>query len=143
MMGSRVVLLVVSLFLAAGCGKDDGRLEVSGTVKFKGEPIKDGANVRLVAVEPADNGEASAQTAGGGFTVPKASGLKPGKYLVQFSLGDGKTAVNPVDPNAPPGPGGGTNIISKELIPLKWGTQSKETVTVTKEGPNKFDFVID
>jgi len=41
----------------------------------------------------------------------------------------------------PPGPGG-TNIISKELVPRDWNSASKQEVTVTKDGPNKFDFDI-
>lgn len=134
------VFAVVSLF-AAGCGKDDGRIAVSGTVKMKGEPIKDGAIVQLIP-QDGQGTEAQTMTAGGAFEVPKENGLKPGKYLVKMTAGDGTTAVSPTGGDAP-GPGGGTNIVSKDLIPAKWGSQSKETVTVTKEGPNKFDFVIE
>jgi hypothetical protein len=47
-----------------------------------------------------------------------------------------------VDPNSPPGPSGGTNIISKDLVPSDWNINSKKEVVVTKEGPNKFDFEI-
>lgn len=140
MMRSRVGFVAVAAFLAAGCGKDDGRLEVGGTVKFKSQPIKDGAIIQLIPQE--DQGtEGQAVTAGGGFTVPKANGLKPGKYLVRMTLADGKPSAG-LAGGGEPGPGG-TNLMSKDPIPPKWGSQSKETITVTKEGPNKFDFVID
>jgi hypothetical protein len=67
---------------------------------------------------------------------------------VRVTAGDGKTPDEPTDPDAPPGPteapksGKGTNIISKDLVPPDWNRNSKQQVTVTKEGPNKFDFNI-
>ena len=134
--------LVLAAVCVAGCGApDDGRLAVTGTVKFKGQPIKDGATVQFSPLDK-DGSEGLVMTAAGAFGIPKENGLKPGKYKVTVSLGDGKTAVNPVDPEAPPGPGGGTNIISKELVPADWNRNSKQQVTVTKDGPNKFDFDI-
>jgi len=137
-----IISLAVAAVCIAGCGApDDGRLEITGTVKLKGQPIKDGAIVQFGPMDQQDT-TATVGTKDGQFIIPKANGLEPGKYLVRVSLGDGKTAVNPVDENAPPGPGGGTNIISKELVPAAWNRNSKEQRTVTKEGPNKFDFDI-
>lgn len=138
---------VIVMFLAGlavvGCGdKYGGRVEVTGTVKLKGQPIKDGA---IVIFEPLDGQDtaANATATGGGYAIARQNGLKPGKYLVRVTAGDGKTAVNPVDPEAGPGPGGGgTNIISKELVPASWNVNSKQQVTVTTENPNKFDFDI-
>jgi hypothetical protein len=130
--------------LAAGCSDPyAGKYEVSGTVKLKGQPIKDGAIVMLEALENQGTG-GQATTSGGAFTIPRQNGLKPGKYLVRVSAGDGKTAVNPTNPDEPPGPGGpgGTNIVSKELVPADWNVRSKQEITVTKDGPNKFDFDI-
>ena len=43
--------------------------------------------------------------------------------------------------DSPPGPGG-TNIISRDLVPPDWNVTSKHEVAVTKDGPNKFDFDI-
>lgn len=134
-------LLVLPALIAVGCsGSHDGRVAVSGTVKLRNQPIKDGA---IVLFEPLENqGTAgNATVTAGAFSIPPASGLKPGKYLVRITAGDGKTAVNPVDPDAPPGPGG-TNIISKDLVPRDWNVASKQEITVTKDGPNKFDFAI-
>jgi hypothetical protein len=115
-------------------------MEITGTVKLKGQPIKDGA---VVMIEPLENQGTAAQasTSGGAFKIPRQSGLKPGKYLVRVTAGDGKTAVNPVDPDAGPAPSGrkgDTNIVSQDLVPRGW----KQEVTVNKEPPNNFEFDI-
>ena len=137
-----VIGLVAIAACVAGCGgPDDGRVEVAGTVKLKGKPIRDGAAVSFSALENQGT-EANVPLSSGAFTLPRANGLKPGRYLVRVTLGDGRTAVNPTDSGAPPGPGGGTNVISKELVPADWNRNSKQQVTVTKDGPNTFDFDI-
>jgi hypothetical protein len=133
--------LLVVLVFAAGCSdSNDGRLPISGTVKLKGQPIPEGA---IVIFEPLEKQETAgnATVSGGEFSIPRIVGLKPGKYLVRITAGDGKTAVNPVDPTSPPGPGG-SNIISKDLVPRDWNVNSNQQVTVTKGGANKFDFDI-
>src|SRR5262249_2622290 len=101
---------------------------------------KDGAIVMFEPLEKQDTA-GNATVAAGAFAIPKPTGLKPGKYLVRVTAGDGKTPVNPVDPDSPPDPGG-TNIISKELVPKDWNVNSKQEVTVAKDGLNKFDFDI-
>jgi hypothetical protein len=128
--------------LITGCSDPyAGRYEISGTVKLKGQPIKDGALVMFEPLEGQDTG-VNAEVRNGAYNVPRQNGLKPGKYLVRVTAGDGTTAVNPLDPDTGPGPGGGTNIISKELVPKDWNVNSKQQVTVTSEGPNRFDFDI-
>jgi hypothetical protein len=134
--------LAVVLTSAVGCSDDyEGRMGISGTVKVKGQPVPDGA---IIIFEPLENQGTGANMtlASGGYTLPRQYGLKPGKYLVRITAGDGKTPVNPVDANHPPGPTGGANIISKELVPASWNVNSNQQITVTKGGPNKFDFDI-
>jgi len=130
------------LVLGSGCAdKYAGRYAVSGAVKLNGKPIKDGA---LVLFEPLDGQDTAgnATTSGGNYSIPREGGLKPGKYLIRVTAGDGTTAINPVDPDAAgPGPGG-TNIVSKDLVPKEWNVASKQQVTVTADSPNKHDFVI-
>ena len=133
--------LLAAAFLVTGCSDSyDGRMEVSGKVKLKGQPIKDGAIVLFEPLENQDTG-GNVTTAGGEYTLPRPVGLKPGRYLVRVTAGDGKTATNPLNPDEPPGPTG-TNIISKDLVPADWNTNSTREITVTKDGPNKFDFDI-
>jgi hypothetical protein len=144
MLSQRLAIGILALTaLAAGCSKPQtgGRFAVSGTVKLNGQPIKDGA---IVLFEPLDSQDTAgnATVYGGAFAISLQSGLKPGRYLIRVTAGDGQTAVNPVDPNSPPGPTASANIISKDLVPANWNENSKQEVTVTKEGPNKFDFDI-
>lgn len=132
------VLIGLSL---AGCSKKgDGRVEVEGTVKLKGEPIKEGS----ISFEPLDGQEtgATAMINDGSYNIPREGGLLPGKYLIRVSAGDGKTPVNLVDPDNPPGPSGSTNIVSKDLIPADWNVNSKQARTVSKDSPNRIEFEI-
>lgn len=141
MVRSLYILAMTSAVLVAGCSDpNEGRMEVSGTVQLKGSPLKDGI-VLFEALDGQDTG-GSAQITAGNYHLPAESGLKPGKYLVRVTAGDGVTAVEPINPDAPPGPGGGTNIVSKDLVPKDWNVNSQQQVTVTKEGPNTFNFDI-
>jgi hypothetical protein len=133
-----------ALVFLAGCGDPyAGRFEVSGSATLKGQPVPDGT---LVMFEPLDNQGTAGTTSctGGAYKIPRENGLMPGKYLVRLTAGDGKTAVNPVNPDEPPGPAmkGSTNIVSKDIIPDDWGRKSKQEVTVKADGPNRFDFTI-
>lgn len=136
-----VIVVALAGVVSAGCSDPHGgRVEVAGTVKLKGQPVKDGT----VAFEPLDGQptRATALIAGGEFSIPQPHGLVPGRYLVRVSVGDGKTAVNPVNADQPPGPGGGTNVISKELVPADWNVNSKQERAIGKDGPNRFEFEI-
>ena len=133
-------LALVSL-LFAGCGKKHGgRVEVVGSVTLGGQPINDGT----VSFEPLDGQEtrATAMINGGQYVIPRESGLLPGKYLIRVSAGDGKTPINVVDENNPPGPSHNTNIISKDLVPADWNVHSTQERTVNKESPNRIEFAI-
>ncbi|HVK15913.1 MAG TPA: hypothetical protein VM533_03130 [Fimbriiglobus sp.] len=139
-----VLLGALCATLAAGCSDNHGgRVGITGTVKLKGQPIKDGT---LVIFEPLDGQDTGVNTTvnEGTFDVPRQSGLKPGKYLVRVTVGDGITPENPIDPDAGPGPTGGrgNNFMAKDLVPKDWNVNSKQQVTVTSENPNKFDFDI-
>lgn len=141
MLRTRLGIGLLAATLVTGCSDSyDGRMEVTGKVNLKGQPIQDGAIVMFEPLENQDTG-GNVTTAGGAYTIPRAAGLKPGRYLVRVTAGDGKTATNPVNPDDPPGPGG-TNIISKELVPADWNVNSKKEITVTRDGPNTFDFDI-
>ena len=136
---SRTAVAFVCLLVFVGCSDSyGGRQEITGTVKLKGQPIKDGT----VSFEPLEGQgtRASAPIAAGAFKIARASGLVPGKYLIRISAGDGRTPVNPVNPEQPPGPGGGANIISKELVPASWNVNSKEERSVSSDAPNNFEF---
>lgn len=140
------VVFVLALTLA-GCGdRYDGRIEVNGEVKFKGKPLTHGT----IAFVPLDGQSTSANPGineDGTYSIPREGGLKPGKYLIRITAGDGQTpyladAEHPPGPTGSPTGRGNTNIISKELIPKDWNEKSKQERTVGGESPNKFDFDI-
>ncbi len=138
-----IVAFAVGLSVVVGCGDTSGgRIGVSGTVKLKGQPLKEAT----VSFEPLDGQDtrATALAKDGVYAIERMQGLKPGKYLIRVSAGDGKTVYNSEKPapDGPPGPGGSANIISKELVPADWNTKSKQERTVTDTNPNVFDFDI-
>jgi hypothetical protein len=131
-------VVFVVMAAAAGCSDQyEGRMEITGGVTLKGEPLPKGS----IAFEPLDGqGTLSgAPVTNGEYKIPRPNGLKPGKYVVRITAGDGKTPVNEEEAG---GPGGSTNIVSWDLIPADWNTKSKQQVEVKASGPNKFDFDI-
>ena len=138
MVSRRAFLLGLSLLLAAapgGCSdRYGGRQAVRGEVKLVGQPLKEGS----ISFVPLDGQgtQSGAPVVNGAYTVPRASGLKPGKYLVQLTAGDGKT---PHDEEVA-GPGGSANIVSFDLIPDDWNVRSTRKVEVKKDEDNTFDF---
>ena len=136
-----------ALLILSGCSDPfAGRQAVSGTVNFKGEPLK----VGLIMFEPQDKQDttAGAPIEKGSYSISRQKGLKPGKYLVRISAGDGVTPArlgsdkNREDVQEAAGPGGSKNIISKELIPPTWNSATQQTVTIEGSGPNTKDFDI-
>jgi hypothetical protein len=129
--------LCAALVVLAGCSDQyKGRSAISGKVQLKGQPIKEGS----ISFEPLEGQDTrgGAPISNGAYEIPRPNGLKPGKYLVRVTAGDGKT---PADDEAA-GPGGNTNIVSKDLVPPEWNVRSKQEVTVKADEPNKFDFDI-
>jgi hypothetical protein len=137
MLPRRALLLGTFFLLAAapaGCSDYGGRLAVSGEVTLQGEPLKEG----VISFIPLDGQgtQSGAPVVNGEYAVPRQSGLKPGKYLVQLTAGDGKTPHEEEAGN----PGGSTNIVSFDLIPEEWNVRSTQQVEVKKDGDNKFNF---
>lgn len=138
----RLLLLSFCLALLAvaspGCSDQyAGQNEVSGNVTLEKQPLKEGS-ISFVPLE-SQGTITGAGIKDGVYKVPRQSGLKPGKYLVRITAGDGKTPATD-DENAG-GPGGNSNIVSVDIIPEEWNANSKKEVEV-KSGSNKFDFDI-
>jgi hypothetical protein len=131
-------MLLLAALILTGCSDPyAGRMALSGSVTLEGQPL-DGASISF---EPMDKGvetRAGGEVKNGRFTIPRESGLKPGKYLVRLTAGDGKTPAN----EEAGAPGGSTNIISVDRIPEDWNVNSKQEVDVKADGSNTFEFSI-
>jgi len=123
--------MCLMVFPMLGCGPASDRLPVSGAVTLKGVPIDDG----IIEFSSATS-RTGAPISKGKYDVSADQGLPPGVYKVVITAGDGKTPAD--SPDGLPGPTG-ANIVSKDRIPPEYGSNSKQEVTVSKKGPNKFD----
>jgi hypothetical protein len=134
-----VVVCCVGVASTVGCKKADtgGRLAVSGTVKFQGSPLDQGT------IEFTSSGGGPTVFTGGmikdgSYSVPAEKGLPPGTYRVKISSVAGGAAPAeempgmPAEGAAPP----------EERIPAEYNSATTQEVTVTSDGPNKFDFDI-
>ena len=136
---SLVATSLVGLLLPvfSGCSNPyDGRMEVTGNVTLEGKPL-DGASISFFPLDGQDTSGGGAIT-NGEYNVPRPQGLKPGKYLVRITAGDGKTPHNEELAQ----PGGSTNIISFDRVPPEWNTDSKQEREIKANQPNRFDFEI-
>jgi hypothetical protein len=124
---------ILLILVLAGCAHDDGYQPVSGTIRFKGEPVK------LGSIQFYRTGAETGVCGGTGikdgkYEVPKEHGLKPGTYLVRISAtekveGKARDEMNP--------------FLSRETLPAKYNTQSNLTVEVRAGERGQFDFDLD
>ncbi len=130
-------ILTLGTAVLAGCSDPyGGRMEVSGAVTLQGQPLKEGS----ILFAPLENQDTpgGAQVIQGEYKIPPQSGLRPGKYLVRLTAGDGRTPAN----EEIAAPGGPANIVSVDLIPEDWNTRSKHEIEVKAKSVNKFNFDI-
>lgn len=137
-MNRPVLLGALCVALAAGCsGEYAGRYPVSGKVTLEGQPLSD-ATITFEPLEGQDTASGAA-VENGEYKVERKAGLKPGKYVVRITAGDG---VNPANEEEGGNPGGNTNILSRDRIPADYSEGSKQQIEVKSDGPNTFDFAI-
>ena len=121
-----------------GCSDPyEGRQAVYGKVTLEGQPL----NNATILFEPVDNlpTTSGSDIVNGEYKIERKSGLKPGKYVVRITAGDG---VTPAGEEEAGNPGGSTNILSKDRVPPDWNVNSKQEVTIKADGSNTFDFAI-
>jgi hypothetical protein len=107
---------VACAVVLAGCGSaGPKRYGVSGTVKYKGEPIKNGS----ITFQSKENGNSGAAITNGEYTIPATAGLVPGNYTVSISYPDPK-APRPKEGEPP-----GKTPPAKESLPPKYNTKSE------------------
>src|SRR5687767_1401487 len=105
------VWVVCTVTLLAGCGGPGAgdRLAISGTVKWKGEPLAEGT-IDFVA---ADQNRTGGMIQNGAYKIPREQGLPPGKYQVVISSIAGSGVVS----SEPPGPEAMSQSGSERLPP--------------------------
>ena len=130
------------LVLAIGCRGGDAKLgttPVSGTVRFKGEPVAD-AVVNFLPKSSGVRGAVGRTDASGRFeltTLARNDGAMPGSYDVVISKQEGAPADS--KPTGLPDTGPPQ---AKDLLPIKYKSASTSGLTaeVKSRGANKFDF---
>ena len=124
--------LIMCLVCGCGGGGDaGGRLAVSGTVHYKGEPVQTGS-IEFVP-HPGVKTQSGSPITNGRFSIPKDKGLEPGAYTVKISAME---AVAGGEPGGLPGPD------PKELIPAKYNTKSTLTKEI-KTGETNLEFKLE
>ncbi len=80
----RSVICLMLVGLAVGCGSGDPLgVGVSGTVTYKGKPIKEGL-ISFIPLEGTDGPKGGANIDDGKYAIPRRGALVPGKYRVEI-----------------------------------------------------------
>jgi hypothetical protein len=133
-----IFLLLLLLPLLIGCSNNNpqGRVPIRGEVTLDGKPLVQG-NILFSSLPGLSPVVATGSPIKNGiFSLPAEQGLIPNQeYLVQFQSveeipGTRKETNNPME----------MTVEARDIIPPKYGDESKETVTATKSYPNKFRF---
>jgi hypothetical protein len=134
-----MIALIAGLSIGlAGCSGDKvGRQGVTGTVMFKGQPLKYGR----IEFNPADgnknNVTAGSPVVDGKYTIAADKGLSPGKYTVKVNAPD---RVPEVKAGAAPGSDMDSGPPVKEMIPEEYNAKTKLTAEVDAKQTKPIDF---
>jgi hypothetical protein len=123
-----------ALATVAGCGDPEGRVQVTGSVKFEDGTIPKGATTGTLRSEPEDPNIRPAQgmidPATGEyslFTVKPGDGAFPGKYKVTIR----------VDTTYPPKPN-----FAGIIVPLEYLSPETTPLSAEINGQRRFDFTV-
>jgi hypothetical protein len=127
------LFFAAAVLIVAGCGPSEPkRYSVSGTVKYKNEPVKFGT-ISFRSEDGQSTG--AAQVTDGKYEIPAAKGLIPGTYKVSISYPDPK-APKPkdTDDGLP-----GEVVDTRDLLPAKYNRETELTAEIKAES-NQIDF---
>jgi hypothetical protein len=129
-----LLIPLLVLTFVAGCGSSGPkRYRVTGSVKYKNEPLKAG----VISFRSLDGQyTAAGNVMNGEYDIPEASGLPEGKYQV---------AISSPDPKAPPAPGpsdmpGDSTASVKDLLPLKYHAKTELSAEIKAQPRNEVNF---
>jgi hypothetical protein len=116
--------------MGLGCSREPQLYPVSGTVEYKGQPVRFGTiNFR------AENGATgAAQIVDGKYRIPKEGGLLEGRYRV---------AINYPDPKIPPPTGAeapGEILPNREMLPKKYNDETELEAEIKAQPSNDASF---
>jgi hypothetical protein len=134
-MAFRGVLVLFAAFsaVAFGCGPSDGRVPISGDVKFQGAPLANGT-IQFAAAD--GSSMTGGDIANGEFSIPAQRSVQPGSYVVRIS--SVKEGANPAEAM----PGESRDARNLELIPAEWNVSSEQKRDIAADGENRFSFDI-
>ncbi len=130
-------LCLLATALMSGCGSPDtgGKLALSGSITFQGQPLKEGS---IEFTSDDGNQQTGAAIEDGKFSIDAIHGLLPGAYTVRIHSAD-ESEVH-ANEEAP-----GMESIQQtatERIPAEYNVNSKEVVQVKEDSENDFVFDI-
>ena len=121
------------LLVITGCGSDDGRITITGTVTLDGEMLPDGS-ISLRPMMGTSGPTAGGKITNGSFSIPSDKGVMPGSYRVEITASR-ETGKEVMDTRL--------NTMMPEIIqyvPTKYNRESELTADITEAGPNQFEF---
>ena len=122
--------VIVALF-AAGCNRSGtDRCSVTGMVTMSGQPV-DGGNIQFEPLGPNQASASGAMLLAGRYTVPRETGLLPGRYRVRIYWPEKASAEQ--GPNVP---------VPKERVSARFNVSSELTADVRSGSENTFDFAL-
>ena len=131
----RWLFLVVLLVVAAGCGRNTGKVSIGGDVSYDGQPVASGTII-FTPVEGTQGPSTGGGIEGGRYQVPAQKGpLAGGRYKVEITAlrKTGKSLPNLLDPK------GQSLEAIEQFVPECYNARSRLMVTVAP-GANKADF---
>ncbi len=123
------------ILVSTGCQRGNGLQEVSGNVSFDGEPLERGS-IEFIRDGKPPQPAGGAMIRSGGYSLPRAHGLAPGRYKVLISSPDLSAVpqVETMEAYKPP---------NRERIPAAFNSESVQFVEIHSDAVNRFDFRID
>lgn len=130
-------LACATLVGLVGCSPTSDRLSLSGSVSLNATPL-DRGSIRFSSSEGQKLVATGALIRDGHYHVPQEKGLPPGRYRVEISS---------PDVSAPPvlvrdGPGTAGIPAAPERVPPQYNVNSQQSIEVSADGDNRFDFDI-
>lgn len=130
----------LSAMMAVGCGRHaSDRYALAGSITLDQEPVN-GGNIQFEPLGANKTSATGTLVRQGRYTVPRQTGLMPGKYRVRIYCAekiDPKLVSNQTPKLRPT-----WNEVphARELVPAKYNTESELVVEVRPNDTNWFDF---